>query len=274
MVQTVSKPIREFYSEQLGAAECPASNGTRHPIAARRGFSEILIEPAAAGRLHLVPAIRALYFYDASRDPSNRWINLIADKDQALINRHVAGDTGKLLNSMVTLDDIYIGMVKPVKGWYIDMDASLVNVVASTMVGAYSQGRQFTATAITDGTNTGTETLAQDGLIVIDAVPAAWTASSLEEILGEDSPSYDQRLYWFRLSHNATLTAGVEIEQVVPLTEIGAGTITTDSQSIMVKASTEYTIPVRMDLPAWVGALEFIAQATSATTANLTWIQR
>ena len=93
MVQTVSAPITKTYSEQLVNAECPANNGTRRPIAVRRGFSEVLIEPAAAGRLHLVPAIREFYFYDNSLPLGSRWIDLLRDKDKALINRHVAGDT-------------------------------------------------------------------------------------------------------------------------------------------------------------------------------------
>jgi len=275
VVQTVSRPLTRAYSEQLGNTEVPANNGTRLPIAVRRGFTEILVEPAAACRMHMVPGIAALYFYDASRNPKARWIDLLGDKDKAIINRHVAGDSGKALNAMTTADAIYMGMKRVGKGWHIDMDASLVNAVnPTTMTGAYSQGNAFTATAITDGTDTGAgATLAQDGNVTIDTVPTTWTTAKLSAILGKnDAPPGDPQLFWFRLTVSATLTNGVEIEKIIPMAAVGAGTITTDSDSLTEKAATEYSVPIA--IPEWVGALEFIAQAAAATTANLTWLAR
>ena len=278
MVQTVSAPIRKVYSEQLANANCPANtadNTTRRPIAVRRGFSEILIEPAAAGRLHLVPAIREAYFYDASRTLGDRWIDLLRDKDKALINRHVAGDTETYLNSMTASDFLYIGTVRPAKGYFMDMDASLVNAVVATLAAEYSRLGGFATTAITDGTASGGAPLATDGNVGIDTVPTDWGAFELKQLLPiSDVPKRKERLFWSRLSVSATLTAGVEIEEIVPLAAVGAGTITTASDSIIVKASTEYSIPIPINIPEWVGALEFIAQGAAATTANLTWIAR
>jgi len=271
VMHVVDKPIREVYSEQLGNANVPANNGVRIPIAVRRGFTEVLVECAAAARIHLVPAIRKMYFYDTTQTGAARWRDLLGDDHKAIINRHVAGAATVL---MTAADFLYVGFARPVKGLYCDLDGSVKNGEAATLTAAYSTtSKAFASTAITDGTTNGGATLTQDGNVTIDTIPADWGVATLKELLGNPpkAPPVSDNLFWLRFAVNAALDA-VEFEQVVPLAEVGAGTITTASQSITVKASTEYTVPIRS--PDEVGALEFIAQGGAASTANLTWIKK
>jgi len=272
MVATYAAPISASYSEQLTNTEVPANNGTRHPIALRHGFDSLVYEPAAACRVHLVPAITNLYFYDASEPMGSRWKNLL-DKDRSLINRHVAGDSQGYLNAMTANDYLYIGTRRRVGGYRLDMDSALVNAVATTLTGAYSSQWGFVTTAITDGTASGGATLAQDGNITIDSVPATWGAYPLSKYMNRNvlRGTAGEQCFWFRLSVDATLTAGVEIEKVVPMAEVAAGTITSDSQSVISKASVEYVLSLD---DSKTGALEFIAQGGAATTANLSWLKR
>ncbi len=272
----VDQPIKEFFGEQLSNTEVPintATAGSRHAIARRNGFNEILFEPAAACRMHLTPRILHCYFYDASLAIGSRWLNLIGDDAQALINRHVVGDTGTVLDAMQTEDFLYIASSATHAGIFVDMDGSSVNSNNVNPTFQYSRvDKTFVTQADTDGTDS-TGTLAQDGTISLDAVPTDWRAMRLSDMLpAADLPAGDaatERYFWGRISVTGALSADVEIEQLV-LVHADQGDSTNDGGAGFFKASVEYTV----DISAEVGGLEWIAQGGAATTVNLTWIRR
>ena len=270
----VDQPIKEFFGEVLSNTEVPinpATAGSRHAIARRLVFNEILFEPAAAARMHLTPRIVAAYFYDASRALGSRWLDLIDDASKALINRHVAGDTGTVLDAMQTADFIYIAAEATYGGIFVDMDASSINANNVSVSFDYSRQGDFTSQALTDGTDS-TGTLRQDGTISLDAVPTDWVARRLDALLpSDDLPSKlaTNPLFWGRLSVSGALGGDTEIEQLV-LVHADQGDSTNDGGAGFFKATTEYTIDLSPD----VGGLEWIAQGGAATTVNLTWIRR
>ena len=71
LIKVIDQPNQHFQGETLTV---PASNGARSAYNVRPGFQEIILEPVAAMRLQLMPAIRGLIFYDAS---AYRWIDLL-----------------------------------------------------------------------------------------------------------------------------------------------------------------------------------------------------
>ena len=262
-IRIVDAPIKDLYGEQLTV---PANTGTRNIFPMRFGFGEILIEPAAAMRLGFAPRIKEAWFYDAS---ATTWVNLL-NASRALINRHVAGDTGTTLDAMQTTDYIYVGCDEPYLGLYVNMDASTVNSNAATLAGGYSKNDDtFAALTIgSDGTASAGATLAQDGL-VLWTVPTDWARFSLATILA-DITAPSRKLHWVRLSVSAALSADVEMEQLAALHTPAVAASTTTGPGMFNKASQEYSIDVSDE----VGALEVIAQGAVATTVNVSWIKR
>lgn len=266
-------PINDAWGEQLTV---PGNAGTKTVFGLRHGFNEILIECAAASRIHLPPAIIQLVHYDASASAGSRWVSLLGTQGQgfsSLINRNVTGGTGTQLDSMATADYIYIGTTGRHGGIFVDMTASVNATVSSVMTAAYSATASFTADAITDGTVTSGRTLAKDGNITIDTVPSEslWVPRTLLE-LGEtaavDLPG--DRLYWWRLDVSVAMPADVEIQEILPFHRAHADVATESGGSIYLKATTEYTIDIDRNK---VGGLEIGAQGAGATTANVSWLE-
>lgn len=272
--------VKRFYGKTQLA---PQANGATGLAANRRavnlvpGHNQILLYAAAAARLALCPKIVHVYFYDASgSDESNKWFDLLAD-DRAMV------DGSKTSTSQFTMaedtDFLYIATTDKVGGFRFDLDASLINDDLSTMVFEYSGQNQFKTTAVTDGTDTGTEMLAQDGNVTITTVPSDWYSGALKNLIN-DAPSSlsGESFYWSRIS--ATSVTGspldaVEIEQLIalnvnPWTANSATAV--EGESVWIEATTPYQIQID---PKDVGGFEVIAQSTSAaTTMNVTMIKR
>ncbi len=261
---TVNPGISDGYSEK--ALTVPAGNGVKIVYNVRHGFRRILIEGAAAIQLSLPPRIVSMWHFDASATGAAQWNDLLGGNN-AIINRHVDGDTGAQLDDWAVADFVYIATHATHGGFFIDMDASAVNDNVSTMTLAYSKNdNTFAAQAITDTTITSSKTLAKDGNILLNAVPADWEELDLRSLLG-DSLAPGPKAFWVRLDVSAVLTGNVEIEQVATFhrnDSIGAPTGT------LLKNAVEYTIDLADD----VGGLEFVAQADSATSVNVSWIRQ
>lgn len=262
--RVVDAPIRRFEGETLTV---PASNGTRSSYNVRPDYSEILIEPIAAMRLQLVPAIKGLLFYDASQ---GRFYDILDPGYRPNFLDRTLTETTTLLGSMTSADYLYVGTVGPVGGFTVDMGGT-VNAVAATLSAQYvGIGKTWqTLTIAADGTSSAGATLAQDGLVTI-TVPAGWTSATLEQVV--TGAPVTRQLYWARYAVSDTLTAAIIVNNLSVVGEIAPGTDSTTAKTggVWLKAAVEYT----MDVDADVGALEIMAQAAGATTARVTWVAR
>ena len=262
-IRVVDDPIRHFQGETLTV---PASNGTRNAYNVRPGFQEILIEPVAAMRLQLVPAIKSLLFWD---DSAGRWIDILADRPRFF--DRVSAESTTVLGSMTANDRLYVGTVDIIAGMVVDMGAT-VNSVTATLTAQYSGPSGWaTLTVAADTTDVAGATLAQDGLVTL-TVPTDWVPRVLGELGLPPNAPKTPRLFWQRYIVGATLTAGIILANLTPIGRIAPGTDSTTALTggVWLKATTEYT----MDISEEVGALEIIAQAASATTARVSWIKR
>lgn len=252
-VRIIDAPIKELLGENLTVN---GSGGAVLYYALRHGWREVLIEPQAAVRLALAPAIQELWFYDNSA--TTKWVSL----NKHLTNRHVDSDTGTTLDSAQAADYLYIGFVDISGGVYVDMDGTSVNGTTSAMAGGYTKSDgTFAALSVTDGTASGGATLAQDGAVTW-TVPTDWIANDLPTVLS-DSTAPSSKLFWVRLSFGSGLDSDTEIEQLIPIAQ-------NSNRRGYFKASVEYTI----DLSSEVGALEVLAQGAGGTSVNVTWIRR
>lgn len=267
-------PISDFFGEQLGI---PAENATKTVFALRHGFSEILFHVDAAARLHLTPAITEIFHFDASASAGSRWVSLLGSQGNefnSLINRSVTGGTGTQLDSLAVADFIYIGTTRRHGGIDLQMTAS-VNGTNSVLTAAYGADTSFTADAITDGTISGSATMAQDGNITIDSVPtqSLWRRRTLSALgLTDDGDLPAAKLYWWRLDVSVELDSDTEWEEVICFHHTNAADVAEAGGSMYVKSGVEYTIDIDRNL---VGGLEFSEDAAvGSKLVNLTWISR
>ncbi len=276
MVTTRSSRIYGAFSE--ADLTVPASDGTQTTIGVRHGFREILIRPGDdVVRLHLVPAIRQIWFFDSSQGNNGTWHNLITPRNTyALVNRHVTGT--EAIGGMTSGDLLYIGTLKKVGGYRVAHGQVNATDVGAIMTGANSNGANFDTLTIADGTDTGTGvSFGQTGNITF-TVPAPWTASALNGMNLESippEPYSHEKLYWVRLATDAggTVDAATTLSDVTPMPEDATAVGTAAGDSLILQSATDYTIPI---LSPWqVGGLDLQSDVdASATTAQLTWIRR
>ena len=267
ITRVVDQPIQAFQGETLTV---PASNAARSAYNVRPGYQEILIEPVLAMRLQFVPAIRGLYFFDASRPVGQQWIDLLKIRPD-FFDRTVVQQLREL-GGMATADFLYVGVVRPIGGLIFDLTTTF-NVVVSTLSAQFSQEVNAgwgTLTVAADTTDVGGATLAQDGLVTL-TVPATWAKKSLADMV-PGAPPTSEPLFWARFSVSAALSAGILWDNLTPISEVAPGTdsVTAATGGVWLKATTEYTVDIADD----VGALEPIAQAGAGTTARVSWMQR
>lgn len=258
--ETVSARLSKFTGEQL---TIPASNGTKTVFNRRAGYRSILVDPAADMRLGLVPRIDGIFI----RKATGAWLDMLAQpmaSGTRVIDRGSAG----LSLPLLATDRLYVGFRAKVNDIYVDI-GSTANAVSSTLTAENSSPTGFVSLAITvDGTDSGGATLATDGNITF-TVPAGplWSAVNLRAsglFAGEQAPNI--LAYWLRFAVSASLTAGTLIDQIAGFVETdGAGTNTGDTAFL----SAGYVWPIHLSDD--VGAIQPIAQTTTATTASVTW---
>lgn len=261
----VDQGIRDFYGENLTV---PINTGDPTAFAIRIGFKELLVRPAAKARLQFAPAIRQLWFYDASQPAASRWVNLLGG-NRSLINRHASGGTGTNLDSMTSSDFIYIGTSDRAGGYRMEISGS-PNANASVMALSYSRSDDTWASqAITDGTILTGFTLGQTGIVKLNAVPTDWEPESLQTLIPTiEAGAPTDTLHWVRLSVSATLDADTEVDKMIPHHQDGLGA-GNNQKGLYIQATTEYTI----DIHDRVGAVELVSDG-AATNADVTWIRR
>jgi len=229
----------------------------------------ILYNPAFNFRAHFNPRIHNIVFYDASAASGSRFkyggsdTSLIAN----LTDRDSTTGSGTTLDSMaVTNDYIYICLDKPTAGIRIDMTAS-VNGTTNTMVGEYYKNDDtWAGLSVTDGTDSGGVSLAQDGSVTWTAV-TDWKAIGLKDALETvatplaTEDAINTSGYWMRLYFTtAGLDADTEIEEI--------WTLNNDTNRSYYRAGVEYEVSFDRRV---VGALEAIL-ASGSDTLEITWI--
>ncbi|MDZ4249693.1 MAG: hypothetical protein U0990_06340 [Candidatus Nanopelagicales bacterium] len=280
-----------YFGEQLTV---PAANGARRAYNIPPGMSRLMIEPTAAMRFQWTPAIRAVWFYDASAPANARWKNLTRDvyssyhaqRVPRLINgardasAAYPGHTQDILASMTAQDFIYVGVVAPIGGLYIEVSGA--NDQNQALSVAHSSGGDVFASiaSITDGTDS-TGTLAQDGAVTWTAPDrgSLWQARRLNDILRDPTMPRElnvYRLFWLRLSVAGTLAAATQLDYIAVLAVNAMGGVEGNEGGAILKADVEYTADIErwLPVPNNIGALEVMAQADSATTAQATWVKR
>ena len=266
-VRIVDAPIDDFVGEQVTAEGNPSTTAAnRRSINVPQGALEVLMEVSGAqdARIALCGKIRRVYHYDASEDT---WIDLLADGPNAIIDSSQTGITSFIL---AAADYLYIATARRVGGYRLLIPTTQNSNAATTTFEYSSGGNSFTATADTDGTESGGNMFTQSGNITMDTVPAegVWQAIDLKKA----APSYPvegERLYWTRIQPSALLTA-VVITQLSTLQWDVADT-TGKWHAGKFKTITEYTI----DFKDHIGSLEYAsAHASTTTTIEFSWIFR
>lgn len=267
IIRAIDEPVTRLYAIQEAPQSDADFSASRRSVNLRSGTREILIEAAAAIRLGFTPRVMSFWWYDASADA---WNDLLGPNREILFS-DLTGVRSFVLNSA---DALYLQLADRVGGFSLDLDGTLVNGQAATITFEYLDiNGSFTTQAVTDNTASAGAMLAQDGIITLDAVPAAWGSVDFKKVdLPSHPPVDNSRGYWCRITPSATLDA-VEIEQLRTLIPTIGSDGDLDSASIdmmFVKATTEYTIPVSEE----VQSIEHIAQVAVATTLNITFVIR
>lgn len=269
---TQARPRQAVFGERLTV---PASSGTKTVFNRRLGFDSIEFTPAAALRLGYVPRIGGMWI----RSTGGVWTDLLQRNTREPLANHPPamnvtdrGFTGQGFPLLSTAR-WYIGFVRKVNDIFVDVGAT-VNAVASILTAENSDYSPdgFTALTVTaDGTASGGATMAQDGNITF-TVPAGrlWAPRRLKDLFPQEPTAPMENLFWLRFAVSASLTADTLLDQVAGFVEDEGGGITTGDTEFIPAATT--TIFER-SLNDEIGALEFMAQAASATTVDLTWVR-
>lgn len=268
--KVVDAPILELYGQQVAPQTSANLIAARRSLNVRAGFNEILIEPEVEVRVALCPKIVGVYWYDASADIFHDLLRENGEEEAMLDS----GKTGVATFTLATADFLYVGAVARYGGFQLDINDSIVNNNAATLTCAYpSAGSVWTALTITDGTDSGGATMAQDGNITftVAVAPAqgVWRSDTLRQLTGLASAPNEPPAYWLRFDTSALLDV-VDIQQLAVFHVDMAAVLATGGGGGIFREDTEYTI----DLGSNVGAIEFINIAAAATTMNVTHIRR
>ncbi len=241
--------VRKFWGETLtmatGAAFATVKGIPPGMNALMVEVPSTTIENISVG---LCPKIRQVKFYDAT-DGS------YTDLTAALTDRNTATTSGTSLNSMTSSDILYVNLAFSTRGLAVDVGTP--NDQNHALTGTYWNGTAWAAlAALSDGTNAGAGTLAQDGLITW-TLPTAHIANSPVEgfITG----------HWIKLVVAGTLKSTTTILELTGL----IANATNDYGLIRSNNGTAppYFFRLGMD----VGGIE--VKSTSLTSAmNLTWM--
>lgn len=242
-------PIRqvEGTSKTLGAASAVSY------LAIKPGYREAKALCDTAWRMAISPKLLHAIYYTAATTTYTDYVKQVTDGTSA----HMP------LDGMLTTDYVYLGTTEPVAGFYIDVGTG-VNAEAATLDVEYcstamAEGATIAFTDVagdSDGTDSGGATLAQDGKYAF-TVPAVKRSR-----LGTYTAPLFSKCYWTRFKPSATLSATVDIAEIIPITSIA------DASYGYMAANVEYNI--QLDL-ANVGGLTMYG--TENKVVYVTWIK-
>lgn len=197
-------PVRDLWN----APESPVTLGTT--------ASFIQLPPEAYGielfcdvdfLVGLNPRLMRVIFYDQSAGTFTDITDELQDGDT---------DVAQLLNSMTTLDAIYIKTARSINGLYLDLGNKNSN--DSIMTLSYWNGT-WTSASATDGTSSTGKTMAQDGTVY-------WAAKTDElEVIGSILSSgnittygFSEKGFWYKITVSADLDTTVQLLRMMSLT--------------------------------------------------------
>jgi len=221
----------------------------------------LIYNPATDFRLHINPAVRAIYFYDASAAAGSRFIDLTVS-----LSDRTTGGTGTTLDSLTTSDRLYICFSDRTGGFRVDMNDSSVNANASTItVNYWKNDATWADSSDTDGTDNGGASFGQDGSITFadktDWLAAHLGGSSADNMSITDTDAPGVNGFWVQCKWSAALDADTEIQNIWSLNK--------DTNRGYFRAGQEY--PFSFDRRA-TGAIEAVL-AAGTDTLEVTWIR-
>ena len=228
-----SAPVSEVYGESTALATTLAYGDI---INLRKGFKGVQFYCASDYKFLTTPRIAKVILYDASEDTYSDQTTQAVDNDSA---------TEVQLGTMTTSDILYVGAVAPYLGLAIDVGT--VNAVTTSFDEEYSSvggGWTNLPASISDGTSSGSATLAQDGLYTW-GLPSPWEPRSVNN---------SERLYYTRFIPGSSLTAGTSIDGLI--------TVNKGTDYAFFPASSTKDLNIDEDL---VGGLQFLAGAGTPT---------
>jgi len=146
----------------------------------------------------LCPEIRKLWVYDDSAGTYTDATDNAKDKSTS---------TKVILDDFAAADFIYIGADQPFRGFAVDVSA--VNGGSNTTMTVESSDGDgtWTDTSATDGTTSGSKSMAQDGLVTW-TIPSSWV---------EDTVNGLSNLFWVRVSVDVVFDSEVEVDSITLL---------------------------------------------------------
>jgi hypothetical protein len=246
--QTWDKPLIAQEGVELTVVNANATY-----LAFRTGFDGVIMFSDTAWRRALSPALVNVLYYDTSAGTYTSYKVYATD---GLSATHVP------LDAMATGDYLYLGFTEPVQGIQIDMGSNVnANHVdldvefASTAVGLDATLAFTDVAGDSDGTDS-TGTLAVDGVYTW-TLPTTWVRTTL----GTHAIPLYQKCYWIRFCPTGTLSAEVDVNEIIPVYK-------NDLYAYM-EASTSY-----VDQLNFVRNGGFVLKGTaSSKKLNVTWLK-
>jgi len=242
-------PIKEIEGE-TASLTTTASYLLKNPT-----FHEVKLYCASQWRMALSPALLHCVYYSASGGTYTEYKTQAIDRDSTT---HVP------LDAMATGDYLYLGISEQVLGFYFNLDVTNLNANAATLDMEYSSTAvpgtlAFTDVAGTDsdGTNTGTETLSQDGVYTWGTSPGT---SWVQTTLGTKAAPLYSKCWWIRFKPSATLSATIDIIDLIPVYE--------NANYSYMEPGVEYQFSLNV---AKVGG--FVLLGTTTSTLDISWIK-
>jgi len=240
-VRVVDQPISLFHGETLSTTTTIKGLGLPDQVS-----EAVVYDGSADFRLQLGPPL----------DYCGKTIdNEVTFTDYTTVAKDRSTSTSVDLSALSTAaagDYWYLASRFPFGGATIDVDGAN-STDPCTMTGYYWNGSTWAAASITDGTNSGTICLAQDGNVTW-TVPAAWRPK-------EFAAAGDRWLYVMRLQVDDDLDAATTIDEITLLPD------TTANPPGYFESATVYTLSLNKDE---VGSLCFYLDS-GTSTQYITW---
>ncbi len=206
----------------------------------------------------------------------NPWMRILLTKDNMitrpkdlseLAQDRNAATSGIVLNDFSTLangDFILMGTHLPIRGVLVDVENTNAGSATTLTVGAWN-GSSFADTSATDGTSSGSKSLAQDGAITW-TVPTVQVYATLEEIAplvpwdlpADIFPGRREKLLWLRFVWSVVLDSSTDLNSILALNRSTAYGELVSGQPL--EQVIEHGVP---------GGIGCIEALTDAGTANL-----
>jgi len=179
-------------------------------VALKPGFNEVMAYADKAWRIALGPKLMHALLYDGTN---------YTDYRESVTDR--SSGTHLPLDGMTTSYKLYLGFSEPALGVYFDLHATNVNAINASLDVEYCSTAMAAGTALawtdvagdSDGTLSGSATLATDGVYTWTLPGTAWKPSAL----GTWGAPIFSNCYWIRMTPSTTLSATIDVEEIIPV---------------------------------------------------------